>query len=784
VKEVNKQDAAVVFLLVIVVLWFTQGMIWDNKVPFFRDLGPYFYPMRFSLAAAFRKGELPLWDRHMSMGFPLLADFQSASFYPPHLLFLVLPFFTAVRALYVLHYLVAALGAYKLCRYWGYPPYLALIGGELFALGGPLVSLSNVLNHFQTAVWLPWIVLWWEKTRLLGDPKSLTYLALVSVVQFLAGSPELYLMTLALLLLDTWRIGKPVKLGRSLLLIGGLNIVVLAVSMVQILPTLELLSESRGSHRVAYSESTMWSLQPWSLINLFFIDKEINPNLINGIYPLFLPKIPFLISYYLGPLSMLGILLWLACGTQREKILLSSLVVVSVIVAMGNYTPGYSLIYRYLPFADLFRFPEKFFFLTYALIIVIALRGLHGFLTRPPASSKAATAALLIVFGFWLGLYLYARFESVGLARFIAWTNRENLFTTDTAQKTSAALFSLERHVALTAGFCLLLILGSRKKLAPGLLHVLLPGLLFVDLTAANEPHHHLLNPSFVFSGGKIIDAPNPDPSRLFYYPAHAHLHPSFYVLGKEPPPSFGEIHAILFANLLPNTGRFSGFDFMQEIDALRRWPYLQFLDFADRQPPERVYKLLQTLNVEYIISFQPLPEKAIRLARYFPDFPSWLYQIDDVLPRAYIATQVMVETDPVKILERLAGDKFDAGREVILERGLNLSPGSGSRSWAKIQDYTNQRVTLQASLSNPGVLVLADSYYPGWRAYVDGEESPILRANLFFRALELPAGNHRVEFRYQPRSFAIGLVVSLLSLVSMSAWILHRGLQQKREAL
>src|SRR5262249_10948030 len=62
--------------------------------------------------------------------------------------------------------------------------------------------------------------------------------------------------------------------------------------------------------------------------------------------------------------------------------------------------------------------------------------------------------------------------------------------------------------------------------------------------------------------------------------------------------------------------------------------------------------------------------------------------------------------------------------------------------------------------------------------------ESPILRANLFFRALVLPAGNHRVEFRYQPRSFAIGLVVSLLSLVTMSAWILYRGLQQKRAAL
>jgi hypothetical protein len=783
---VNKQDAAFVSLLVILVLWFTQGMIWDNKVPFFRDLGPYFYPMRFGLAGAFHKGELPLWDRHMSMGFPLLADFQSGSFYPPHLLFLVWPFFTAIRILYVLHYMVAALGAYRLCRHWGYPPYLALIGGELFALGGTLVSLSNVLNHFQTAVWLPWVVLWWEKTRLLSDQKSFVYLALLLVVQFLAGSPELYLMTLALLLLDTWRIDngpRRIKLRRTLLLLGSLNVVVMALSMAQILPTVELLLESRGSYRVDYSESAMWSLQPWSLINLFFLDKEVDPKIINGVNPLFLQKIPFLISHYLGPFSMLGILLWLCCASRKEKVLLSLSVVISVIVSMGDNTPGYALVYRYLPFGDLFRFPEKFFFLTYALVIVITLRGLHAFLDQTPLSLTAARVALLLALAFWLGLYCYSRFESVVLARFVAFTSHENLFSPSTAQKTSAALLNLERQAVLVTGFSLLLILGSKRKLSPGLLHVLIPGLLFVDLSSANEPHHHLLAPRFVSHGPKIIKTPNPDPHRLFYYPAHSHLHPSFYVLVKEPPPSFAEVHAILFANLLPNTGVFYGFDFMQEIDALRRWPYLKFLSFADRQSPEKIYKLLSTLNVEYIISFQPLPEKGIHLVRHFPDFPSWLYQLDALTPRAYIVAQTTAETDPSKILERLASDEFDGRREVILERNLNLSSGGEFPSWAKILDYTDQRVILAASASRSGVLVLADSYYPGWRVYVDGEERQILRANLFFRAVELPAGNHQVEFRYEPLSFTIGRLVSLLSLSSLGVWILYRRLRQRKDA-
>jgi uncharacterized membrane protein YfhO len=65
--------------------------------------------------------------------------------------------------------------------------------------------------------------------------------------------------------------------------------------------------------------------------------------------------------------------------------------------------------------------------------------------------------------------------------------------------------------------------------------------------------------------------------------------------------------------------------------------------------------------------------------------------------------------------------------------------------------------------------LVLADSYYPGWKAFVDGREEVIRRANLFFRAVQLPAGNHIVEFRYEPRSFTFGLVISAATLVALA---------------
>jgi uncharacterized membrane protein YfhO len=70
--------------------------------------------------------------------------------------------------------------------------------------------------------------------------------------------------------------------------------------------------------------------------------------------------------------------------------------------------------------------------------------------------------------------------------------------------------------------------------------------------------------------------------------------------------------------------------------------------------------------------------------------------------------------------------------------------------------------------------LVLADAYYPGWKAYVNGKEQVIRRANLFFRAVVLPAGTHTVEFRYDPTSFKLGLAISIATIVAISlAWII-----------
>jgi hypothetical protein len=86
----------------------------------------------------------------------------------------------------------------------------------------------------------------------------------------------------------------------------------------------------------------------------------------------------------------------------------------------------------------------------------------------------------------------------------------------------------------------------------------------------------------------------------------------------------------------------------------------------------------------------------------------------------------------------------------------------------AHIVSYQPDRVTLRVHASCPGLLVLTDSYYPGWNAAVNGTQTPIHATDGAFRGVAIPAGNSTIVFRYQPRSFRNGILLAALSLIAI----------------
>jgi hypothetical protein len=268
---------------------------------------------------------------------------------------------------------------------------------------------------------------------------------------------------------------------------------------------------------------------------------------------------------------------------------------------------------------------------------------------------------------------------------------------------------------------------------------------------------------------------------RLFYYRTGGNLHPSsLTVLGW---PSFPKAVALSFENLLPNAGVLYGFDYFQEIDALTRQPYNDFLNFANLLPPEKRIKLLRALNIRYVVAFEPLDIPGMRLSRRFPEHFSWLYEIDRPVPRVYITSHAVYEAQTARTLRILSSPDFDPLKQVLLNEKISSEMNRRSGGEAKIVRYSNNNVVIDASLDASGILVLTDTFYPGWKVLVDGKESRILQANHFFRGVQLSPGNHTVEFRYVPLSFKVGLAISLFTVLVLTLTSLARLRWRKRRS-
>jgi hypothetical protein len=148
-------------------------------------------------------------------------------------------------------------------------------------------------------------------------------------------------------------------------------------------------------------------------------------------------------------------------------------------------------------------------------------------------------------------------------------------------------------------------------------------------------------------------------------------------------------------------------------------------------------------------------------------------------LPRAYIVDHVEVVSGQ-DLLERLTASAFNPWVSALLEEPLPADKAAAlastsrrSLSTARVVRYQPHQVEIEADLVAPGLLILSDAYYPGWKVTVDGQPAQLLRANYALRGVILPGGMHRVVFRFVPRSLQLGLVLTGATLLLGSGLLL-----------
>ena len=185
--------------------------------------------------------------------------------------------------------------------------------------------------------------------------------------------------------------------------------------------------------------------------------------------------------------------------------------------------------------------------------------------------------------------------------------------------------------------------------------------------------------------------------------------------------------------------------------------------------------KIMSTFHVGNILSFLPLDAPMLHEQQTYRQgsLALRLFKNSDVLPRAYLVTRALTAGTLVEAVSLMTSGQFVSGDTVLLEdhsleKYPNLRPfvhdgllqkhNNSAVSWLETGDTF---LRLSVTSDTDALLVLADTYYPGWQAFVDDKETPIVPANLSQRAIAIPAGSHTVTFRYAPKSIVMGGIIS-----------------------
>lgn len=713
-------------ILVLAGLALIYRPIFSGRVIAGRDVYRLFIPDAHFLLECLRHGELPLWSPHQRLGQPFAATLYSQAFYPPHLL-LLLATQAPARAIawgQLLHAALATGGALTLCRRLGASTPAALVGAAAFGLGPMLTHLATQRNVVDSAAWAPWMVL--AAVELPRAPRRATaMLAMFTALSFLAGSPETLLWEGAVVASTlAWRRGSTRSTAR---LATGLAWGA-ALACVVAVPALELARNSTRSG--GSSDQLLWSVSPPGALSMALFSADLPRDDYWGGDQSFIPTL------FLGT-TVCALAGFALVGRARSRAMrrgLAAAALLLVLLSMGAHFPPAAWVLK-APVLNLFRFPAKYAVGAGFCIAILAALGVDrlGALTRKVEASTRRLAIAVgagVLSGALALLLARALHMRVGATPAIAWAS---VFLT-----AGAAIFFAARSPARARKVCL----G-------------IAGLVVLELAAT----HGLLGMSWWLDAA-TLERPSP---------LAAHI-PRPFAGRISVELSGDQAHALggaAYAYVERSRAALVPLRFVEEnLSAIEGYgaPEPARIGTALSGSPRGVFDLA---GVSYFVRREAPPFPDLELVASEPDLPR-LYHSSTAMPRAFVLHDARRATDE-ESLAALRDPLQPARKTVFLAEGEPLSSGAGCTSRAEFEAAEPRALDIAVDACAEGYLVVADAYFPGWRATLDGADVPILRADYLLRAVKLPAGRHAVRMFYAPRSFTVGATISVLALL---AWV------------
>lgn len=797
----------VLMLLVLGVFW---RQVFTSDAPYFRDVAGEHFSRSMELRNIVHSGSLPLWNPYQHCGEPVASNPIYLLFYPTAWLAWILPPLYGFKIHYVLHFFLLAAGGFLLARRAGLSPFGCWLAGSLWVFSGPAMSLSNFYNMLPAVAWMPFVLLAADRLAREGGGRGAALFAAAAALQLLAGEPVTSLATLAMAL--AWTVYLYPGWKPFARYAGGC-VLALALAAAQLFPTLANIANTPRGLQLTYARATFWSLHPLKLLEIlvpeiwgnWLTDVKVPWTNLDG-------REPFLLSVFIGIVPL--VLALVAALSLKDRIVRFWLLValVALLLALGRFTPLLDFFYYVVPVFKIVRFPVKFLLPATLALTQLAAMGVDCLLAgRGNAARLRWLNRGLLVFGaLWLVVSVAVLLEPV---RPLLWKSvrlQFGIYATykmqltmeisrpeALARATAWICDVLPRKASLVWSSILLMILVLKTSLWRRQLTLCTAGGSVALLLWTHVSINPLVPSRFYEDKPRILRyLKGPPPVRIFAEPARR-LSNSLLSLGLNPsplaflPPPAQVLYSYRMSlSMTPGLEDFEA-SFFEDPESLLPEPdsQLNYVIYVQRLSGAPLTRILQMSSVQYATFTVPVPApwlEPVGSASNGTVRPVTAYRLQNSLPRAYLVESATFLNYGLDALKEMFSADFDPTRRVVLEpdavqkaRTTKVFSPDPARQVTLSLRQPN-RVEIETTSAQPAFLVLTDSYSPGWQATVDGQAVPIMRANQIFRAVEVPAGRHRVVYRYVPLPLYFGVAVSVLAaLVAVRCYDPRKLLQR-----
>lgn len=784
--EIRPLHATAIYFA-LAVIYFAKALVPDRLI-FGTDYLASGYVFNDFAARQLAAGELPSWVPHVFGGVPFFAN-PGSTFYPMHLLAAqVLPMAKVLPVLLILQLTAAGFGMYLLAREIGARSWVAFVSGISYQFTGVVLSwvYAGHDGRIIVATLAPLVLALLHRGLRSGELAAFagTTAALGCALLSFQIQTAWYLLLSALVLgtFVLYRLRRELTrrdLARRGLYALGAVAFAFALAAINFLPFAGFVESSPRSAAAGrgYAYSTTYSATFADLVGLAVPEQVgssvTDPATDEPMFPPYRGPNGFkLHTEYVGVLALLLLVLGVrvARGDAYFRLFLG-LGAFALTLTLGGNTPLYRVYYALLPGLDRFRAPDLAFYvvaLSLNAMAAIALEHLARERDHSPTPARHGVRPLIVV---GVALVLIALGGAL-------WAQAQPIAKPDGTHVSAA--FGFVRFAAFIAATTAILATWFVRKLPLRGAIVALCLLVTLDTWIIGRRFLFLAPPEQTFVTDDIVTfltQHDPSSSRTFALPVPApYRGGGAYLMHFNVDQVAGE-HSTPLQRYLELLGtsprqRVDWHNLILRADLLEGDDPNQTLGLELRRP------LLDALAAKWIVSKLPLLSPGLR--EVFRGTDAIVYENTTAMQRAYLVPNVALVDSPQASLRGVLSQSFDPAGIAYVEASSAFGiDGSAKHGSVELVERHATRTVVKTDSDGPALLVLAENFYAGWSASIDGSAATLVVANHTLQAVPVSAGAHTVVFEFRPAALRTGLWISLSATVLLSAlafWLVRRS--------